>query len=83
MTKKVSVKGLRGRWTPMTDPHFSDEHKQHVLRIVEEAKQQAEFMVEVRHSVWIGPGCAAEHDAITVCMDGAIYAMVYPDGHVS
>lgn len=78
----VSVKGMRGRHSPMSDANTPIAQRRAIEELVTELKSTARFLVEVRYSTYIGPGCAAERGDITVCVDGAIRAMVTPDGRI-
>jgi hypothetical protein len=75
----VRVHGLRGKYSPMN--YVSDVHKEKILEVVENAKRDAHFEVTVRHTSYIGPGCAAEYGAVTVTQDGKIFALVFPPGN--
>lgn len=90
---RVSVKGLRGRYSPMSDPKTPAAQREAILSLVERLKNgegvwgmgrdgAPMFSIEVRYSTWIGPNCAAERGDITVCVDGAIAAMVTGEGKV-
>lgn len=79
---KVTVRGMRGKWSPMSDTKTTAAQAAAIAELVDELRERARFLVEVRHSTYIGPGCAAERGDITVCADGAIYAMVTREGQV-
>jgi hypothetical protein len=61
------------------------EQRDVILRSIEDMKRfgEAEYSIEVRYTTYIGPDCAAERGAITICADGRIHSLVYPNGGVS
>ena len=77
----MQVLGMKARWSPM--PNASEPQREAIEGLIAEARSEGEIhTMTVRHSVWIGHGCLADHGAITVDADGRIYANVLPDGSV-
>lgn len=76
---KVGVTGLRGRSSPMHTA--TDKQQEAVLAVVEAARKDGRpYLVEVRYSTWVGPGCAADHGDLCINIDGKIAVMVTPEG---
>jgi len=73
--------GLRGRSSPMNRATLAQTEA--IIDLRADAEKNGVGIFEVRYSTWIGPGCAAERGAITVVEDGAIAALVFPDGQIS
>ena len=74
----MKTTGLRGRYSPMNNATPEQEERIGMLRVQAEREGKRQF--EVRHPSYIGPGCAAERGAITVCADGMIMWNVEKDG---
>lgn len=79
MAKKPTTRGLRGKYSPML--RATDEQKDKILELVATAQSEpGVFLIEVRHPTYIGPGCAAEHGDITICVNGRIWYNVQKNG---
>lgn len=74
----MKVIGMRARSSPIHKA--TDAQRTKIDELIETARREGVHTVTVRYTTWIGPGCAAEHGAITIDADGRIYALVYPDG---
>ena len=74
----MRVVGMKARWSPM--PKATEPQRQKIEALIGEARAEGRRVLTVRHCTYIGPGCLAERGAITVDVDGFIYANVMPDG---
>jgi hypothetical protein len=77
----VKSRGLRGKYSPLNDATHSQLEA--VNKLYAQATAEGKHLFEVRYSTYIGPGCAAERGAITVCTDGKIWHNVEKNGQLT
>jgi len=77
----MKTTGLRGKSSPMN--RATPEQRDSILGQRAIAERSGVNFFEVRYSTYIGPGCAAEHGAITVVTDGRIAGLVWKDGVIT
>lgn len=77
----MQTSGMRGRFSVMNTA--TPEQTAKVAELLVRCRAEGVQRFGTRYSPYIGPGCAAERDAILVEADGMIYGLVEKDGLVT